>query len=149
MTAYVPDFKHKTIESVFEHKEQLEANCKQPFTYVCFTNEISTEAAAARGLDVIPFSSDKVRNNRELWQNEMKRKDIKEFEAVLALYTISRCADMDFDEIAECDLPEAFRDEYRAVRSGLSEFGDSLEQYCRDKEDALTSACEDQTILYI
>ena len=31
----------------------------------------------ARGLDVIPFSSDKVKNNRKLWQNEMKRKDIK------------------------------------------------------------------------
>ena len=77
MTAYVPDFKHKTIESVFEHKEQLEANCEQPFTYVCFTNEISIEDAMARGLDVIPFSSDKVKNNRKLWQNEMKRKDIK------------------------------------------------------------------------
>ena len=77
MTAYVPDFKHKTIESVFEHKERLEADCEQPFTYVCFTNEISIEDAMARGLDVIPFSSDKVKNNRKLWQNEMKRKDIK------------------------------------------------------------------------
>ena len=73
----------------------------------------------------------------------MKREHVKEFEAVLALYTICRCADMNFDEIAECDLPEAFRDGYRAVRSGLSEFGDILEQYCRDKEDALTSVCED------
>ena len=77
MTAYVPDFKHKTIESVFEYKERLEANCEQPFTHVCFTNEISIEDAMARGLDVIPFSSDKVKNNRKLWQNEMKRKDIK------------------------------------------------------------------------
>lgn len=73
----------------------------------------------------------------------IKREDIKEFEAVLALYTICRCADMMFDEIADCDLPEAFRDGYRAVRSILSEFGDSLELYYRDKEDALTSACED------
>ena len=73
----------------------------------------------------------------------MKRKDIKEFEAVLALYTICRCADGMIDEIADCDLPEAFRDGYRAVRSTLSEFGDSLELYCRDKEDILTSDCED------
>ena len=73
----------------------------------------------------------------------MKRKDIKEFEAVLALYTICRCADGMIDEIAECDLPEAFRDGYRAVRSGLSEFGDGLELYCRDKEDTFTSVCED------
>lgn len=73
----------------------------------------------------------------------IERKDIKEFEAVLALYAICRCADMNFEEIAECDLPEAFRDGYRAVRSGLSEFGDSLEQYCRDKEDTFTSDCED------
>ena len=73
----------------------------------------------------------------------IKRKDIKEFEAVLALYTICRCADMMIDEIADCDLPEAFRDEYRSVRSGLSEFGDSLEEYCRDKENILTSDCED------
>ena len=73
----------------------------------------------------------------------MKRKDIKVFEAVLALYTICRCADGMIDEIAECDLPESFRDGYRAVRSILSEFGDSLEQYCKDTEDTFISACED------
>ena len=73
----------------------------------------------------------------------MKRKDIKEFEAVLALYTICRCADGMIDEIAECDLPESFRDGYRTVRSILSEFGDSLEQYCKDTEDTFISACED------
>ena len=73
----------------------------------------------------------------------MKREEIKEFEAVLALYTICRCADGMIDEIADCDLPEDFRDEYRAVRSGLSEFGDSLELYCRDKEDTFTSDCDD------
>ena len=48
-----------------------------PFIYVCFTDEISIEDAAIRGLDVIPFSSAKVKNNKELWQNEIKRKDIK------------------------------------------------------------------------
>ena len=73
----------------------------------------------------------------------IKREDIKEFEAVLALYTISRCADGMIDEISEYDLPESFRDGYRAVRSVLSEFGDSLEQYCRDKEQTLTSDFED------
>ena len=73
----------------------------------------------------------------------MKKQDIKEFEAVLALYTICRCADGMIDEIAECDLPESFRDGYRAVRSILSEFGDSLEQYCKDTEDTFISACED------
>ena len=73
----------------------------------------------------------------------MKRKDIFDFKVVFALYTISHCADMMFDEIAECDLPESFRDGYRAARSTLSEFGDSLEQYCKDKEDTFTSACED------
>lgn len=73
----------------------------------------------------------------------MKLKDIKEFEAVLALYTICRCADGMIDEIADCDLPESFRDGYRAVRSILSEFGDSLEQYCKDKEDIFASSCED------
>ena len=73
----------------------------------------------------------------------MKRKDIKEFEAVLALYTICRCADMNFDEIAECDLPDSLRSGYRSVRSILSEFGDSLEQYHDDKKETFTSACED------
>ena len=73
----------------------------------------------------------------------MKRKDIFDFKVVFALYTISHCADMMFDEIDECDLPESFRDGYRAVRSSLSEFGDSLEQYCKDKEDTFMSACED------
>ena len=78
-----------------------------------------------------------------IMESIMERKDIKEFEAVLALYTICRCADMMFDEIAECDLPESFRDGYRAVRSSLSEFGDSLEQYRDDKMDTFMSACED------
>ena len=77
MTAFIPDFRHKDIETVFNHKEMLEKMCKQPFTYVCFTDEISTEDAQEKGLDVIPFSSNTVKNNRSLWKNEMNRKDIK------------------------------------------------------------------------
>ena len=73
----------------------------------------------------------------------MKRKDIFDFKVVFALYTISHCADMMFDEIDECDLPESFRGGYRAVRSSISELIDRLEQYCKDKEDTFMSACED------
>lgn len=73
----------------------------------------------------------------------MKRRDICDFEAVFALFTISHCADMMFDEIAECDLPEMFRDGYRAVRSSISELRDSLEQYRDEKGEILLSACED------
>lgn len=77
MTAYVPDFKHKDIESVFAHKAALETACQQPFTYVCITDEIATADAASRGLDVIPFSSAKAKADRSLWPAELKRKDIK------------------------------------------------------------------------
>ena len=77
MTAFVPDFRHKNIESIFEHREMLERTCKQSFTYVCFTNEISVEDAQKKCLDVIPFSSISVKNNRNLWKTEMNRKDIK------------------------------------------------------------------------
>ena len=73
----------------------------------------------------------------------MKRKDIFDFKVVFALYTISHCVDMMFDEIDEDDLPESFRDGYRAVRSSISELVDSLEQYCNGKEDSFVSACED------
>ena len=73
----------------------------------------------------------------------MKRKDIFEFKVVFALYTICHCADGMFDEIDEDDLPESFRDGYRAVRSSISELVYSLEQYCEDKEDTFASACED------
>lgn len=73
----------------------------------------------------------------------MKRKDIEVFETVFALFTISHCADMMFDEIAECDLPESLRDGYRAVRSSISELMESLEQYRDEKIDTLLSACED------
>ena len=74
----------------------------------------------------------------------MKRKDIGDFEAVFALFTISHCADMMFDEIAEDDLPESsIRDGYRAVRSSISELVDSIEQYRDAKKDTFMSACED------
>ena len=43
----------------------------------------------------------------------MKRKDLMDYEVVLALFTISTMADGAFDEIAECDLPEMLRDDYR------------------------------------
>lgn len=73
----------------------------------------------------------------------MKRKDIEVFETVFALFTISHCADMMFDEIAECDLPESLRDGYRAVRSSISELTESLEQYRDEQIDTFLSACED------
>ena len=73
----------------------------------------------------------------------MKRQDFCDFEAVFALYTISHCADMMFDEIAECDLPEMLRDDYRAVRSSISSLIKSLEQFRDEKIDTFMSACED------
>ena len=57
----------------------------------------------------------------------MKRKDLMDYEVVLALYTICHCADMMIDEIAEDDLPESLRDGYRAVRSSISSLVESLE----------------------
>lgn len=73
----------------------------------------------------------------------MKRKDIFEFKVVFALYTISHCADMMFEEIDENDLPESLRGGYRAVRSSISELMDSLEQSFKDKEDTFIASCED------
>lgn len=73
----------------------------------------------------------------------MKRQDFCDFEAVFALYTISHCADMMFDEIAECDLPESLCSGYRAVRSSISSLTKSIEQYRDEKIDTFMSACED------
>ena len=73
----------------------------------------------------------------------MKRRDIFDFKVVFALYTISHCGDMMFDEIDECDLPESLRGGYRAVRSSISELVDSLEQSFKDKEDTFIADCED------
>ena len=73
----------------------------------------------------------------------MKKQDLMDFEVLLALYTISHCAEGMFDEIAEDDLPDALCSDYRAVRSSISSLTKSLEQYRDDKIDAFLSACED------
>ena len=73
----------------------------------------------------------------------MKLKDIEVFETVFALFTISHCADVMFDEIAEDDLPDSFREGYRAVRSSISSLVKSIEQYRDDNIATFLSACED------
>ena len=73
----------------------------------------------------------------------MKRKDLMDYEVVLALFTISTMADGAFDEIAECDLPEMLRDDYRAVRSSISSLTKSIEQYRDANIATFISACED------
>ena len=73
----------------------------------------------------------------------MKLKDIEEFEVILALYTISHCAEGMFDEIAEDDLPESLCSDYRAVRSSIASLVKSLEQYRDDNISTFISACED------
>ena len=73
----------------------------------------------------------------------MKLKDIEDFEVVFALYTISHCADVMFDEIAEDDLPDALCSDYRAVRSSISSLVKSLEQYRDDNISTFIAACED------
>ena len=73
----------------------------------------------------------------------MKLKDIEDFEVVLALYTITHCADGMFDEIAEDDLPESLMEGYRAVRSSISSLTKNLEQYRDDNIATFISACED------
>ena len=73
----------------------------------------------------------------------MKLKDIEDFEVLLALYTISHCAEGMFDEIAEDDLPESIIDGYRAVRSSISSLVKSIEQYRDENIATFISACED------
>lgn len=74
----------------------------------------------------------------------MMRKDIEDFEAVFALFTISHCADISFDEIEESDLPEeSLRDGYRAVRESIHSLIESLDQYRNEKRAIFLSACED------
>ena len=74
----------------------------------------------------------------------MKRQDFCDFEAVFALFTISHCADMMFDEVAEDDLPSpSLRDGYRAVRSSISSLVSSIKQYRDEKIDTFMSSCED------
>ena len=73
----------------------------------------------------------------------MKLKDIEDFEVLLALYTISHCADGMFDEIAEDDLPDALCNDYRSVRSSISSLIKHIEQYRDENIGTLIAACED------
>ena len=73
----------------------------------------------------------------------MKLKDIEDFEVLLALYTISHCSEGMFDEIAEDDLPDSLRTDYRSVRSSISSLIKHIEQYRDENIDVLLSACED------
>ena len=73
----------------------------------------------------------------------MKLKDIEDFEVLLALYTISHCADGMFDEIAEDDLPDSLMEGYRAVRLSISSLVKSIEQYRDDNIGTFIAACED------
>ena len=73
----------------------------------------------------------------------MKLKDIEDFEVVLALYTISHCADGMLDEISEDDLPDALCSDYRAVRSSISALVKSIEQYRDANIATFIAACED------
>ena len=73
----------------------------------------------------------------------MKQKDFQDYEVVLALYTICHSMDCIIDEIAECDLPEMLRDDYRSVRSSICALTESLEQYRDDKKETFMSACDD------
>ena len=73
----------------------------------------------------------------------MKLKDIEDFEVLLALYTISHCADGMFDEVAEDDLPDSLRSDYRSVRSSICALTKSIEQYRDDNIATFISACED------
>ena len=73
----------------------------------------------------------------------MKKRDLEDYEVVLALFTVCHCIDGIIDEIAECDLPEMLRDDYRAVVSSISSLTKSIEQYRDAKIDTLLSACED------
>ena len=73
----------------------------------------------------------------------MKLKDIEVFETVFALFTICHCMDVMIDEIAEDDLPDSFREGYRAVRSSISSLVKSIEQYRDDNIGTFIAACED------
>ena len=70
----------------------------------------------------------------------MKLKDI---EVLLALYTISHCAEGMFNEIDEDDLPDALCSDYRAVRSSISALTKSIEQYRDENIATFVAACED------
>ena len=71
----------------------------------------------------------------------MKKQDLMDYEVLLALYTISHCAEGMFDEIAEDDLPDALCSDYRSVRSSISSLVQSLEQYRDENIATFISAC--------
>ena len=73
----------------------------------------------------------------------MKREDIRTYEVIIALFTISTMADGMFEEIDECDLPEMLRSDYRSVKSSICALTESIEQYRDEKMDTFMSACED------
>ena len=73
----------------------------------------------------------------------MKRKDLMDFEVLLALYTISHCAYGMLDEIDEDDLPDSLCSDYRAVRSSISSLIKHIEQYRDSNIATFISACED------
>ena len=73
----------------------------------------------------------------------MKLKDIEDFEVLLALYTISHCSAGMFDEVAEDDLPDSLRSDYRAVRSSICALTERIEQYRDENMDTFLSGCED------
>ena len=73
----------------------------------------------------------------------MRLKDIEDFEVLLALYTISHCAEGMFDEIAEDDLPDSLCTDYRSVRSSIHALTKSIEQYRDENIATFLSACED------
>ena len=73
----------------------------------------------------------------------MKKQDFRDYEVVLALFTICHSMDGIIDEIAECDLPEMLRKDYRSVKSSICALTESIEQYRDDKMDTFLSSCED------
>lgn len=73
----------------------------------------------------------------------MKRKDICDYEVVLALFTICHCMDGIIDEIEESDLPEMLRSDYRAVRESIHSLTEGIKQYRDEKIGTFLSACED------
>ena len=73
----------------------------------------------------------------------MKLKDIEDFEVLLALYTISHCAEGMFDEISEDDLLDSLCSDYRAVRSSISALIKHIEQYRDENIASFLSDIED------
>ena len=71
----------------------------------------------------------------------MKKQDLMDYEVVLALYAICHSMDCIIDEIAECDLPEMLRDDYRAVRSSICALTESIEHWRDEKIATFMSAC--------